>query len=257
MPSVGRWVSKSATAAAIASSLIAAPTPACLSKVAIGAPIAAAASDVKAPEAPPTDAKKLLDKVQARYAKIDGIHARFHQELTSATLGQTDVADGECWFAKPGKMRWAYTSPVTQLMVSDGAMLWFYEPDKGQVTKTALDPEMLKQVPTGFLNGTGSLSEGYRAELPKLELPPQDGIAVDLTPEKAAPFQKLRVVVEPTTNLVTEITIFDPFGNVNRLTFTEIEPGKAREAAFFQFTTPEGVREIAPPNPGGAPTLTP
>ncbi len=257
MPTVGRWVSKSATAAVVASSLIAAPTPACLSRLALGPRIALAAPDSKPAEAPAPDAKKLLDKVQARYAKIDGLHARFHQELTSATLGQTDVADGECWFAKPGKMRWSYTSPVTQLMVSDGAMLWFYEPDKGQVTKAALEPAMLKQVPTGFLNGTSSLSEGYRAELPKLDLPPIDGVAIDLTPEQTAPFAKLRVVVEPATSLVTEITIFDPFGNVNRLSFTEIQPGKAREPEFFQFTTPEGIREVAPPTPGAAPSMMP
>ena len=108
---------------------------------------------------------------------------------------------------------------------------------------------MLDQVPTGLLNGTGTLTEGYVAVLPKLELPPKDGIAVDLTPQKPAPFEKLRVVVEPTTSLVTEITIYDPFGNVIRLTFTEIEPGVAKDTAFFQFTTPEGVREMAPPMP--------
>lgn len=205
---------------------------------------------------PPTEsspeAKKLLDKVQARYAKIAGLHSRFHQELTSATLGQTDIAEGECWFAKPGKMRWAYAQPTTQLMVSDGKTLWFYEPDKEQVTKSAIDPAMLEQIPTGFLNGTGTLTEGYVAVLPKLELPPKEGVAVDLLPQKPAPFEKLRVIVEPTTNLVTEITIYDPFGNVNRLTFTEIETGAAKDTAFFQFTTPEGVREIAPPTPPSA-----
>lgn len=202
---------------------------------------------------PPTEsspeAKKLLDKVQARYAKIAGLHARFHQELTSATLGQTDVADGECWFAKPGKMRWAYDKPTTQLMVSDGKTLWFYEPDKEQVTKSDIDPAMLEQVPTGFLNGTGTLTEGYVAVLPKLELPPKEGVAVDLMPQKPAPFEKLRVVVEPTTSLVTEITIYDPFGNVNKLTFTELEPGAAKDTEFFQFKTPENVREMAPPVP--------
>jgi len=202
---------------------------------------------------PPTEsspeAKKLLDKVQARYAKIAGLHARFHQELTSATLVQTDIAEGECWFAKPGKMRWAYDKPTTQLMVSDGKTLWFYEPDKEQVTKSDIDPAMLEQVPTGFLNGTGTLTEGYVAVLPKLELPPKEGVAVDLMPQKPAPFEKLRVVVEPTTSLVTEITIYDPFGNVNKLTFTELEPGAAKDTEFFQFKTPENVREMAPPVP--------
>ena len=70
-----------------------------------------------------------------------------------------------------------------------------------------------------------------------------------LLPQKPAPFEKLRVIVEPTTNLVTEITIYDPFGNVNKLTFTELEPGAAKDTEFFQFKTPENVREMAPPVP--------
>ncbi len=199
------------------------------------------------------NAKKILAKVQARYAKMQAFHARFHQEMSSSTLGQSMPGDGECWFAKPGKMRWSYDKPEKQLLISDGAHIWFYQSEREQVQTSAIDPEIAKQIPTGFLNGTSSLTEGYVAELPKLDLPPKEGIAVDLTPQHAAPFQKLRVIVEPSTNLVTDITIFDPFGNVNRLSFTEIQPVEMPKPDFFEFKPPEGVRVIEAPTAPGVP----
>ena len=236
MPSVGRWVSKSATAAAIASSLIAAPTPACLSKVAIGAPIAAAASDVKAPEAPPTDAKKLLDKVQARYAKIDGIHARFHQELTSATLGQTDVADGECWFAKPGKMRWDYTQPDKVYYISDGDVLWSYEVANKQAIKMNVkDSELYDSLK--FLFGEGDLRASFDVKLGA----EKDGLrALVLTPKSGQKnYKTLTLWAKPGTWEIARTELVDPLDNVSVITFTGASYTKLKPEAF-QFKPPAG-----------------
>src|SRR5688500_14804485 len=100
-----------------------------------------AAAEAPPAPSPAVDVPALPAKVQARYAKAAGVHARFRQETTLMTVGQDMAASGDCWFAKPGKMRWVYEQPDPQTLVSDGATFWLHQPLRNQVMVSPVPPE--------------------------------------------------------------------------------------------------------------------
>ena len=48
-------------------------------------------------------------------------------------------------FERPGKFRWVYEKPYEQLIVGDGARIWFYDRDLNQVTVRKLDARYRQQ----------------------------------------------------------------------------------------------------------------
>ena len=65
--------------------------------------------------------------------------ARFTQTLTSAAMGRKTSSSGEVMFKKPGRMRWDYEKPDKSSYVTDGGVLWLYEPDDKQAFKQELE----------------------------------------------------------------------------------------------------------------------
>lgn len=193
----------------------------------------------------------LIDRIQLRYADAASVHSRFVQRATNVALAETTEAVGECWFAKPGKMRWIYERPEPQTLVSDGGTLWFYQPTRYQVTISAIPPELASRIPTAFFSGTGDLGEDYDAKevFPEAADAPRELRVVDLTPKDdgdPVPFRKLRIEVDTGSALVRAIEIHDLFGNVNRLEFTDIELLDEVDDALFAFEVPEGTHVVRP-----------
>lgn len=197
------------------------------------------------------DVDTLLASLQRRYASAASVHAKFRQVATTVSLGDVTDASGECWFAKPGKMRWVYETPEPQTLVSDGTTLWFHQPTRYQVTVTDVPPELSARIPTGFFSGTGNLTETYDATLvePEADDATSESTLVDLVPkdqETPSPFRKLRIRIDDATGLVTRIAIHDPFGNVNRLDFSDIELLETVDDSLFTFQVPEGTVVVQP-----------
>ena len=74
----------------------------------------------------------LLDKVEKRYAG-PGFKADFDQQSTITAMEVTDSASGHLFIKRPGKMRWEYVLPESQIIISDGNDLWIYRPGDNQV----------------------------------------------------------------------------------------------------------------------------
>ena len=80
----------------------------------------------------------VVDKVQKRYDGANDFRARFTQTLTSTAMGRKTNSAGGVMFKKPGRMRWDYDKPEKATYVSDGGVLWLYEPDDQQAFKQEL-----------------------------------------------------------------------------------------------------------------------
>lgn len=72
------------------------------------------------------DASEPEQRLQARLAGIDSLHAQFIQQ------GQTPQT-GEFWLQKPGRFRFESAAPLSQTIVSDGQTLWTHDRDLAQV----------------------------------------------------------------------------------------------------------------------------
>jgi outer membrane lipoprotein carrier protein len=131
----------------------------------------------------------LLDKVEKRYAG-PGFRADFDQQSTITAMEVTDSAAGRLFIKRPGKMRWEYALPETQIIISDGNDLWIYRPEDNQV--------MLGKAPSFFADGKGA---GFLADLKTLRR--EFSVAMEKTQDES--FYVLKLVPKKKTPDLTEI----------------------------------------------------
>ena len=109
---------------------------------------------------PRLEVKAVVAEVQKRYDGAADFRARFTQTLTSAAMGRKTSSAGEVMFKKPGRMRWDYEKPDKSSYVTDGGVLWLYEPEDKQAFKQDLKGSQLPAA-LSFLTGKGKLATEF------------------------------------------------------------------------------------------------
>jgi outer membrane lipoprotein carrier protein len=201
--------------------------------------------------------KEIVEKLQARYDSTAGFAADFTQEIESATLGEKVTSQGKVYFKKPGRMRWEFTSPDPQTVVSDGHFLWFYQPQQKQVLKTPLQQAFRSHTPISFLMGMGRIDQdftvtlaGQTEEAYLLHFAPREaekslGDSLGNSPGNGQG-GSLGVQVSSRMYDIIGVEIADPLGNLTRLYFTHIDREATLDEALFHFTVPPGVDIVEP-----------
>ena len=125
-----------------------------------------------------TSLESILDGLETKFDQ-PGFAADFSQESTVKSLEITDIAKGRLMVKKPGHMRWEYTAPEPQLIISDGQSLWIYRPADKQV--------LIGKAPKLFGDGKGA---GFLADIKVL----RRKFDVTLMPDSGDRFHYLRLV---------------------------------------------------------------
>ena len=194
-------------------------------------------------------AEVLTERVQHFYRQTEDFQAAFIQRYTDIAAGETTRSRGRVYFKKPGMMRWDYYDARDddrrdRVLVSDGSMFWIYEFEYQQVFRQCLEDS---QLPTTlrFLMGEGDLGEEFDVEL--AERSTRQRPVLELTPkEPTSHYRMLRFVLDPETYQVVQTTVYDPYGNTNQIEFHNTRVNRNVQASSFQFTVPEGARELNP-----------
>ena len=203
--------------------------------LAVGAPAAFAASS----------AGEIVTRVQARFDETRDFTARVHQEMELVSAGRTITADGTVAFKKPGKMRWELQNHEKQVIVADGATLWFYQPDEAQVLKAPFQSAFRSSTPISFLTGVGTIADDFEVTL---EGEKEDQYELGLIPKKGeGELGRLRLVVERASYDIVGAEIRDPLGNTTRLRFSDVKRNAGIDDAVFRFETPPGVDVVDAP----------
>jgi outer membrane lipoprotein carrier protein len=185
---------------------------------------------------------EIVAKMQKRYDDAADFRARFTQTLTSAALKRTTNSSGEVMFKKPGRMRWDYEKPEKSSYVTDGGVLWLYEPDDRQAFKQDLKSSQLPAA-LSFLTGKGKLADEFDIALAGKTV--TESYTLLLSPKKPqAQVKKIVFSVDPRTFDVRESEITDAQGNVNHIGFSDIRVNTRLPESLFKFTPPAGVRVI-------------
>jgi outer membrane lipoprotein carrier protein len=191
------------------------------------------------------DVRAVVDRVQRRYDGAMDFRARFTQTLTSPAMARKTNSSGTVEFKKPGRMRWDYERPERSSYISDGGLLWLYEPDDRQAFKQDLKSSQLPAA-LAFLTGKGKLAAEF--DIASAAGAPYGGpgdYVLALSPKAAEPQVKSIVfVVDPNTFDVRESVITDGQGNTNDLTFADIRTNARVPDSEFHFAPPAGVRVI-------------
>src|SRR6184192_4853357 len=98
--------------------------------------------------------------LETAYGRMTDLRAEFTRTAFNKSLNQTIPARGAVYLKKGGKLRWEYTQPTPQEIVSDGKTLWVYTPTLNQVN-VAPAPEALAGPAGSFLVGLGKLREHF------------------------------------------------------------------------------------------------
>lgn len=192
------------------------------------------------------DVQTVIDRIQAEYERTQDIQAAFTQVAQLRSLaGRKQESNGKVYFKKPGKMRWEYTNPEQQLLVSDGVTMWFYAAEDSQVVIQNAEEAYGSKTPITFLSGMGKLQEDFYIKLLPASADAPDLHKLELLPKQPQPdLAKLILSVEPTTFRIVHTGVYDPYGNITDVFLREIEANVGLPDEMFLFEIPEGVDVI-------------
>jgi outer membrane lipoprotein carrier protein len=184
---------------------------------------------------------KALDGLQKHYRETRSFSAKFSEEI-AAVGAPKRTRTGTVYFLKPGRMRWEFDEPSKELIVSDGAQLYNYDPELNQVVEAPLAQALRSPGATEFLLGAGDVARDFNASL-------LDGAGNGLTNLKLVPKSEGNTVelgLSPNNYDVETIRVIDQLGNVTSLKFTNIVNNTPVSDSLFKFAVPPGADIVRP-----------
>lgn len=176
------------------------------------------------------------EELSAVLGHLAHFSADFNQLTTDADGFEIQNSTGHLWVTKPRKFRSHTNPPLEQVLVSDGELLWYYDPDLEQVTIQKL--ELLSSNQPALLLaeriddiGSHFLVDHYADESAAYYV---------LSPrEKDSSVTSL--VIETRQGTLSKIEVYDTLKQKTAITFSAIEENVPIPPATYHFDIPEGV----------------
>jgi outer membrane lipoprotein carrier protein len=180
------------------------------------------------------DAARLL---QSKLNEFKSMTASFSQVVKSKKQ-ILQRSSGKFWLQRPGKFRWYTLSPLKQLIVADGKILWIYDKDLEQVTKKK--QAKLGGTPALFLSGfDDALQRDFAVKNRKI----RSSQSFELTPKNShTNFSKVLLVFKK--DKLAQIQLTDLLGQVTSVTLKNTRLNPAISSKLFYFKPPKGVDVI-------------
>src|SRR5580765_9028365 len=194
----------------------------------------------------PAAAQSLDDvvrEIESVYSRMTDLRADFTQTAFNKSLNQSIPAKGTVYLKKGGKLRWEFTEPTPQEIVSDGKKLWVYTPTLNQAN-VAEAPEALAGPAGSFLAGLGKLRSEFQVRFLNLAQPKdaEGNWALDLTPKQPLPtLTRLILSVDPKSWEIRKAIVHDQFENTVTMRFTKMAVNSGLPEKTFTFVAPKGV----------------
>ena len=181
--------------------------------------------------------------LEGAYGKMTDLKAEFSQTAFNKSLNQSIPAVGTVYLKKGGKLRWEYTEPTPQEIVSDGKKLWVYTPTLNQAN-VADAPEALAGPAGSFLAGLGRLRNEFQVRFlnPAQPKDSEGNWALDMTPKQPLPtMTRLILSVDPKSWEIRKAVVHDQFENTVTMRFTKMAVNSGLPEKTFTFVAPKGV----------------
>jgi outer membrane lipoprotein carrier protein len=174
-------------------------------------------------------------RLQEFVDKTRTLQGRFAQTVLDRKGRVTQESKGEFAISRPGKFRWSYAAPYSQLIVGDGKKVWIYDSDLEQVTVRKFDNAM-GATPAALLAGSNEIDKHFALK----EAGKQQGLDwLEATPlNEEGTFKLVRMGFEASDLRAMELR--DNFGQVTRLSFSALRQNPSLGADLFRFKPPKG-----------------
>ncbi|PYN40980.1 MAG: hypothetical protein DME00_33030 [Candidatus Rokuibacteriota bacterium] len=186
---------------------------------------------------------EVVREIEAVYGRMTDLRADFTQTAFNKSLNQTIPAKGTVYLKKGGKLRWEYTEPTPQEIVSDGKKLWVYTPTLNQAN-VADAPEALAGPAGSFLAGLGRLRTEFQVRFlnPAQPKDTEGNWALDLTPKQPLPtMTRLILSMDPKSWEIRKAVVHDQFENTVTMRFSKMVVNSGLPERTFTFVAPKGV----------------
>lgn len=192
-------------------------------------------------------AAQILDdvvrEIESAYSRMTDLRADVTQTAFNKSLNQTIPAKGTVYLKKGGKLRWEFTEPTPQEIVSDGKKLWVYTPTLNQAN-VAEAPEALAGPAGSFLAGLGRLRTEFQVRFlnPAQPKDAEGNWVLDLTPKQPLPtLTRLILSLDPKNWEIKKAVVHDQFENTVTMRFTKMAVNSGLPDRTFTFVAPKGV----------------
>jgi outer membrane lipoprotein carrier protein len=184
----------------------------------------------------------ILEGIEQRYAG-NGFSASFFQESMLKAMQITDTAEGRLTVKRPGKMRWEYTVPEPQSIITDGKTMWIYRPADKQV--------MLGRAPAFFGQGKGA---GFLSDIRLI----RESFSITQQPAENDKYHRLRLLpheaepeladiilsVDKRSYQIDQVVTHNAYGDETRIVLKDYRFNIDPPEKLFDFRVPEGVDVI-------------
>ena len=178
--------------------------------------------------------QQTLDAVQQKYENILTFEADFTQRSYVKMMDKTLETKGKVQIKKPGMMKWIYGLPDTQVLISNGKILWHYVSDENQVTKVPLENIYSSNTPALFLAGQEKLTQIFNIE--NINTNP---LSITLSPKQEdQSLKRLQLFADKKNFQITGSTVYDKLGNKTEIRFRNIKTNIDIPKRTFQFQAP-------------------
>ena len=186
-----------------------------------------------------SDQLETVNAIQKNYELVLTLKANFEQKAFVKMLNRTEITRGTVQIKKPGKMKWVYSSPDPQVLISDQKNLWLYAPEEEEVTKIPIESVYSSNTPALFLAGQGILTDIFNVVQVLTE---KDKFVAVFTP-KEVENSLSRLVLRANKNnyQITGATVYDKLGNKTSIKFRSIRINEKIPESVFNFEVPAGV----------------
>ena len=171
--------------------------------------------------------------------KMNSAQGNFSQKVIdkNGTLVQED--SGIFSFKKPNFFRWIYQKPFESQIVSDGELLYLYDPDLKQVVISSL--KKLGGVSPAILLVSGDISNSF--ELSYLENIESKNWFEAVPKDKSRTTFK-SVLINFEAEKINEMRVIDNFDRTTIIVFSSLVVNNKIDDEYFLFNTPENVDVI-------------
>lgn len=176
-----------------------------------------------------------LERFQAFIRTTQSARGDFEQRVYDRNRKLVQDSKGTFAFQRPGKFRWVFSKPYSQVIVGDGQRVWVYDPDLNQVTVRKLSTA-LGATPAALIAGNADIEQAFVFT----DTGEADGLQwLDAKPrEKDAGFERIRMGFGLAG--IDAMELVDQFGQTTQLKFSNLQRNPALEPGTFRFTPPKG-----------------
>ena len=173
---------------------------------------------------------------------FDGLHALqadFTQSVFDETGQELERSSGQMYMQRPGKFRWEYREPYSQLIVADGERVWLYDRDLEQITVRRIGVA-LSSAPLAMLGDEVPLATAFTITA----LGQRDGLDWFRLQPKQQDSEVTFIRLGFKGSVLHTIEAEDSLRRLTRLELSQTQRDPKLAADLFTFTPPPGVDVI-------------